>query len=201
VGAGRSERGEVLVATRRLRLAGELWGAYLLVEDRDRLLVIDQHAAHERVLYDELRAGAGPGGAIQGLLVPVTVDVAPGADPEEICAKLAEVGFDARPGGPSSILVHGMPGHLSRWGGGEFLRELFASPEGMVASIEAFQDALAKSYSCRGAVKFGQRLHPEEIEHLLRGLERADVPRLCPHGRPIYLEVARASIDDRFERT
>jgi DNA mismatch repair protein MutL len=192
---------EVLVATRRLRLAGELWGAYLLVEDRERLLVIDQHAAHERVLYDELRAATPAARSVQGLLVPLAVDVAPGSDPEEVCAALAGVGFDARPGGPSSILVHGIPGHLSRWGGGEFLREVFASPEGAVSSVEAFRDALAKSYSCRGAVKFGQRLHPEEIEHLLRGLERADVPRLCPHGRPIYLEVPRASLDDRFERT
>jgi DNA mismatch repair ATPase MutL len=49
-------------------------------------------------------------------------------------------------------------------------------------------------------VKFGQRLHPDEVAHLLAGLERADVPRLCPHGRPIYLEVPRASLDDRFER-
>jgi len=53
----------------------------------------------------------------------------------------------------------------------------------------------------RGAVKFNLRLHPEEIEHLLRSLERTDVPRLCPHGRPIYLEISRDSLDDRFERT
>jgi DNA mismatch repair protein MutL len=195
-----SASGPVLLATRRLRLAGELWGAYLLVEDRDRLLVIDQHAAHERVLYDEIRRGPGREQAVQGLLVPLAVDLAPGTDPEEVCAALAGVGFDARPGGPSSLLVHGVPAHLSRWGGGEFLRELFASPEGALSSVEAFGDALAKSYSCRGAVKFGQRLHPDEVAHLLAGLERADVPRLCPHGRPIYLEVPRASLDDRFER-
>lgn len=190
----------VLLKTRRLRLAGELWGAYLLVEDRERLLVIDQHAAHERVLYDELRAAPAKERTVQGLLVPLTVDLAPGSDPEEACAALAAAGFDARPGGPSSVLVDGMPGHLTKWGGGEFLRELFASPDGVPRSVEAFRDALAKSYSCRGAVKFGQRLHPDEVAHLLAGLERADVPRLCPHGRPIYLEVPRASIDDRFER-
>ncbi len=190
----------VLVATRRLRFAGELWGAYLLVEDRDRLLVIDQHAAHERVLFDEIRRGSAPAPAIQGLLVPVPLDLAPGSDPEEVCRLLEAAGFDARPGGPSSILVHGAPGTLSRWGDGEFLRELFASPESAVASADAFRDALAKSYACRGAVKFGQRLHPSEVERLLAGLEEADVPRLCPHGRPIYLELPRASLDDRFER-
>jgi DNA mismatch repair protein MutL len=69
-----------------------------------------------------------------------------------------------------------------------------------VRSAEKLRDALAKSYSCKGAVKFNQRLHAEEIRHLLRGLERTDVPRLCPHGRPIYLEVGRAEIDARFER-
>ncbi len=197
---GPAAESPVLLKTRRLRLAGELWGAYLLVEDRERLLVIDQHAAHERVLYDELRAAPPKERTVQGLLVPLPVELAPGSDPEEACAALAAAGFDARPGGPSSVLVDGVPGHLTRWGGGEFLKELFASPDGVPHSVEAFRDALAKSYSCRGAVKFGQRLHPDEVAHLLAGLERADVPRLCPHGRPIYLEVPRASIDDRFER-
>jgi DNA mismatch repair protein MutL len=188
------------LTTHSLRLVGELWGAYLVVEDADRLLVIDQHAAHERVLYDEIRSAATGSVPVQGLLVPLAVDLAPGQEPEEVAEVLRDVGFDARAGGPSSILVDGVPGHLSQWGGGEFLRELFASAEGAKASAEKLRDALAKSYSCRGAVKFGQRLHPEEIEHLLRGLERTAVPRLCPHGRPIYLELPRAQIDDRFER-
>jgi DNA mismatch repair protein MutL len=200
-GARREESApERSLATRSLRLVGELWGAYLVVEDADRLLVIDQHAAHERVLYDEMRGAPAGKVPVQGLLVPLAVDLAPGQDPEHVADVLREMGFDARAGGPSSILVDGVPGHLSQWGGGEFLRELFASAEGALASAEKLQDALAKSYSCRGAVKFGQRLHPEEIEHLLRGLERTAVPRLCPHGRPIYLELPRAQIDDRFER-
>jgi DNA mismatch repair protein MutL len=190
------------LVTRTLRLVGEVWGAYLVVEDADRLLVIDQHAAHERVLYDEIRDGVTATGnvPVQGLLVPLTVDLAPGQDPEHVAGVLGEMGFDARPGGPSSILVDGVPGHLSQWGAGEFLRELFESAEGAKASAEKLRDALAKSYSCKGAVKFGQRLHPEEIDHLLRGLERTDVPRLCPHGRPIYLELSKDQIDDRFER-
>jgi DNA mismatch repair protein MutL len=190
------------LATRRLRLVGELWGAYLIVEDEDRLLVIDQHAAHERVLYDEIREAATSTGKmpVQGLLVPLNVELAPGSDPEETAAALCSLGFDAREGGPSCVLVDGIPGHLSRWGGGEFLRELFASAEGAASSASMLRDAVAKSYSCKGAVKFNQRLHPEEIDHLLRSLERTDVPRLCPHGRPIFLEVGREQIDDRFER-
>jgi DNA mismatch repair protein MutL len=191
------------LATRTLRLVGEVWGAYLIVEDRDRLLVIDQHAAHERVLYDEIREIFQTGASIpvQGLLVPLPVDLGPGQEPEDVVSVLEDMGFDAAPGGPSTVLVRGVPGNLTRWGGGDFLRELFASAEGARASAEKLRDALAKSYSCKGAVKFGQRLHAEEIQHLLRGLERTDVPRLCPHGRPIYLEVTRYSIDDRFERT
>ena len=190
------------LATGRLRLVGELWGAYLLVEDSDRLLVIDQHAAHERVLYDEIREVANDPSRVpvQGLLVPLSVDLAPGQDPEEAAAFLREVGFDAGPGGPSSILVSGMPGNLSRWGGGEFLREVFASAEGARSGAAKRIDYIAKTYACRRAVKFGQRLHSEEIDHLLRSLERTAVPRLCPHGRPIFLEVPRASLDDRFER-
>ena len=157
----------------------------------------------QKVWYDEIREAAlsTKGIPVQGLLVPMNVELAPGVDPEQTAEVLQELGFGARGGGPDSVLVDGIPGHLSRWGGGEFLRELFSSPEGAAASAEKLRDAVAKSYSCRGAVKFNQRLHPEEIDHLLRGLERTDVPRLCPHGRPIYLEVNRDQIDDRFERT
>jgi DNA mismatch repair protein MutL len=200
--AGKWAAAQTAAPLTRLRLVGELWGAYLIVEDEGRLLIIDQHAAHERVLYDEIRGAAlhPKGIPVQGLLVPLQIELAPGAEPEDAAAVLTELGFSARAGGPDSVLVDGVPGHLSRWGGGEFLRELFASPEGAVKSAEKLRDAVAKSYSCKGAVKFNQRLHREEIEHLLRGLEKTDVPRLCPHGRPIYLEVKRDQIDDRFER-
>jgi DNA mismatch repair protein MutL len=99
------------------------------------------------------------------------------------------------------VFIEAIPGALSRWGGGEFLREFFASPEAARASAEALQDGLAKSYACRMAVKFGQRLHSEEIRHLLDGLARTDVPRVCPHGRPIFLEIPRTTVDAKFERT
>lgn len=200
--APESARVSTSLASGRLRLVGELWGAYLVVEDAGRALIIDQHAAHERVLYDEIREVANDPKkvAVQGLLVPLTIDLAPGHDPEEAAAHLREVGFDARPGGPNSILVDGVPGNLSRWGGGEFLRDVFSSAEAARAGAARRIDYLAKTYACKRAVKFGQRLHPEEIDHLLRSLERTEVPRLCPHGRPIYLEVPRHSLDDRFER-
>lgn len=201
-GARREGESGGILAQRTLRLVGEIWGAYLLVEDADRLLVIDQHAAHERVLYDEIRESVTSGNdvPVQGLLVPLTIDLAPGQDPEEAAAVLTEMRFEARAAGPSSILVDGIPGNLSRWGGGEFLRDVFADAESAKASAEKLRDALAKMYSCKGAVKFNQRLKTEEIHALLRALERTDVPRLCPHGRPIYLELSKQSLNDRFER-
>ncbi len=197
------ETQEPLLEGTRLRLIGEAWGAYLLVEDRERLLVLDQHAAHERVLYDEIRARQRHGGPIvaQGLLVPLPVDLGPGHDPLEACEFLRSMGFEARPGGPATVFIEAIPGTLTRWGGGDFLREFFASPESARTSAESLQDALAKSYSCRMAVKFGQKLHPEEIRHLLDGLARTDVPRVCPHGRPIFLEIPRGTVDAKFERT
>jgi DNA mismatch repair protein MutL len=190
-------------AGRTLRAVGEVWGAYLVVEDGARLLIVDQHAAHERVLYDEIRllASSEGGVPVQGLLEPYVVDLAPGQNPEDAAAVLSGMGFDARPGGPTSLLVDGIPGSLSQWGGGEFLAELFGSAELARAGAARFRDALAKSYSCKGAVKFGQRLHAEEIDYLLKRLAATDVPRLCPHGRPIYLEVRKEELDDRFERT
>jgi len=137
----------------------------------------------------------------QGLLVPLTIDLGPGQDPEEAALFLRELGFDARNGGPSTVLVDGIPGTLSRWGGGDFLRDFFASPEAARAGAAKLHDSLAKSYACKGAVKFGQRLHGEEIERLLDALSTTEVPRFCPHGRPLYLELSRPTIDARFERT
>jgi DNA mismatch repair protein MutL len=165
--------------------------------------VIDQHAAHGRVLYDEIRLRRERTAKIpsQGLLVPLTIDLGPGQDSEDAAHFLRELGFDARDGGPQTVLVDGIPGTLSRWGGGDFLREFFASPEAARTSAAKLEDSLAKSYACKGAVKFGQRLHPEEIERLLDALSRTEVPRFCPHGRPLYLELSRPTIDARFERT
>jgi DNA mismatch repair protein MutL len=197
------ETQEPVLEGARLRLIGEAWGAYLLVEDRERILVLDQHAAHERVLYDEIRARQRNAEPIvaQGLLVPLPVDLGPGHEPLEACELLRSMGFEARPGGPRSVFIEAIPGTLTRWGGGDFLREFFTSPESARASAESLQDALAKSYSCRMAVKFGQKLHAEEIRHLLDGLARTDVPRVCPHGRPIFLEIGRGTVDAKFERT
>ncbi len=189
---------------RHLALVGELWGAYLVVEDGERLLLIDQHAAHERVLYDELlrrRSAGAARSAAQGLLVPLSIELGPGQDPAQASELLHELGFEARVGGPGSVFVEAIPADLSRWGGGEFLRDFFASPDAARAGAEKAVDALAKSYACKAAVKFGQRLHPEEIRHLLDALARTAVPRLCPHGRPIYLALARGAIDAKFERT
>jgi DNA mismatch repair protein MutL len=189
-------------ASPRLRLVGELWGAYLLVEDGNRLLVIDQHAAHERVLYDEIKRERGARNVpLQGLLVPLTIDLGPGQDAQEAIELLRELGFDAREGGPDTVFVDAIPGTLSRWGGGDFLRDFFSSPEAARSSAAMFHDSIAKSYACKGAVKFGQRLHAQEIEHLLGALSRTDVPRFCPHGRPLYLELSRPQIDAKFERT
>ncbi len=101
-----------------LRLLGEAWGAYLLVEDRERILVIDQHAAHERVLYDEILARAKERAplAAQGLLVPLPVDLGPGQDPAEACELLHTLGFEAREGGPATVFVEAIPGSLTALG-------------------------------------------------------------------------------------
>jgi DNA mismatch repair protein MutL len=186
-----------------LPLIGQLANSFILLEASDGLILIDQHAAHERILFNNLGAKSSSKAA-QLLTLPVILELLPS---EAVLLKkwspgLAEIGFEIEPFGGSSFAVKAVPAVLSDCRPEDILRDFlkFAEEE-CPASESSFLSGLAKIASCHGAIKAGQRLKPEEIKHLLASLDATDVPFTCPHGRPLWFKLTYDQIYRFFKRT
>ena len=186
-----------------LPLIGQLANSFILLEAPDGLILIDQHAAHERVIFNDLGSKSSAGAA-QLLALPVIVDLLPG---EAVLLKrwtrsLGELGFEIEPFGGGSFVIKAVPAVLSDCRPEDILRDFlkFAEEE-CPASESGFLSGLAKIASCHSAVKAGQRLKVEEIKGLLASLDATDVPFTCPHGRPLWFKLTYDQIYRFFKRT
>ena len=185
-----------------LRVLGQLSSSYIIAEGPDGLYLIDQHAAHERILFDQVkRQGSLPVKEVQGLLEPVTLEVNP--KQEEVLKlhyeDLAEFGFNIEPFGNRAYLVRAVPAliHKKDWMG--MVRELLDSVTG--ENQVDWREGLAMSMACHGAVKAGQTLTGEEMRELIRQLEEATVPQTCPHGRPTMIRLGSEQLKREFGRS
>ncbi len=186
-----------------LPVIGQLANSFLLLEAPDGLVIIDQHAAHERVLFNRLSSRSGPSGS-QLLTRPELIHLMPG---EAVLMKrwiveLKEIGFEIEHFGGTDFAVHAVPAPLSQVPPAELLRDLLKfAEEDAPAGRSDLIASLAKVASCRGAVKAGMKLKPEEIRHLLEMLDDTDLPFTCPHGRPLWFKLSYDQILRSFKRT
>jgi len=193
--------GEPAAASR----AVQLHNTYLVAETEDGILIVDQHALHERVLFEEImqRLEAGP---LEGqrLLVPMTLDL---TDREMAAVEahreaLGRLGIEAEAMGPRSVGIHAFPAILERADPAATLRDFL----GWVLALDEAPTArqvlenLAHLAACRAAVKAGDPLRPEEIEALLSRREAADMAPTCPHGRPAALVLRKSDLEKQFGR-
>jgi DNA mismatch repair protein MutL len=185
-----------------LRLLGQLSGSYIIAEGPEGLYIIDQHAAHERILFEKIQQQSLQREVeVQGLLEPATLEVTPRQD--EILKThyegLAEFGFSIEPFGDRTYLVRAIPAllHKKDWAG--TLRELLDSLSAE-DSVD-WREKLAVSFACHGAVKAGQALTDEEMRELVRQLEQTATPNTCPHGRPTIIHLGSAQLEKEFRRT
>ncbi len=190
----------------RLRFLGVLHAVYLLLEDADSgdLVIIDQHAAHERVLYETLLSGKKDGRlGGQRLLVPVTLECSPAemAAHEERKDVLEALGLCVEPFGSRALAVTEGPAGLSPGALEALVRDVLSGdpPEGAQPGRDAL-DAWARRAACAAAVKAGRVLHPEEVAALLERLGRLKHPGHCPHGRPLVVRLGRRELEEMFRR-
>jgi DNA mismatch repair protein MutL len=186
-----------------LPLIGQLLATYLLLEAPDGLVLIDQHAAHERVLFERLRAAwrerAVPR---QALLLPVTVELSPDRAARVAEAGLDRIGFDVEPFGEGVLAVRAIPAELSGHDPAALLREVadqLAPGAGDLRAPEAV-DRLFASLACHAARRAGERLDPREQRALLAALDAIPWAPTCPHGRPVAVPLSRAELERRFAR-
>jgi DNA mismatch repair protein MutL len=188
-----------------MRVVGQVGAAYIIAEGPDGLYLIDQHAAHERILYEQLLAQWRQRHvASQGLVAPATVYLSPSqADlVEEHAALLAGLGFDVEPFGPGAFLVRAVPALLGRADPAAALSAVVADLESAATPLQAQLEALALRRVCKSAaVKAGQTLSREEMEALIAQLEACETPHTCPHGRPTLIHLSAAALARQFGRT
>jgi DNA mismatch repair protein MutL len=188
----------------RLRVIGQLFAGYIALEGEDGLLLVDQHAAHERVTFEKLRTELKGGGIrVQAMLTPETIELNP-ARAAEIQAALPElraVGFDLEPFGPATLLLKGAPAVFGIDGAARLLRDMLdAVAEGTRESTGVAFEEILKRLACHGSVRVGRVLEQEEIRSLLEELDRTEFKTNCPHGRPVHIGFRRGQIERMFRR-
>jgi DNA mismatch repair protein MutL len=187
------------------RNALQVHNRYLVVETETGIEVIDQHALHERILYEQLRDKVLAGALeSQRLLVPEPVDLA-AAEAAAVLEQsdlLARLGVEVQPFGGETVLVSSYPAMLSSWRPADVLRELVEKllAGGREPNTRDLLDELLHTIACKAAVKFGDRLTPEEIDALLAQRHLAQDSHHCPHGRPTALVFTRDDLDRQFKR-
>jgi len=192
-------------ATPESRNAMQVHNRYLVVETEAGIEVIDQHALHERILYEQLRDKVLAGVLeSQRLLVPEPVDLSASeaAAVLEQAELLSRLGVEVEPFGGETVLVSSYPAMLANWRPAEVLRDLVEKllAGGKQPEARDLLDELLHMIACKAAVKFGDRLAPEEIDTLVAQRHLAQDSHHCPHGRPTALVFTHEDLDRQFKR-
>ncbi|MEO0078346.1 MAG: DNA mismatch repair endonuclease MutL [candidate division WOR-3 bacterium] len=178
----------------------QLHNSYILAQVSSGYVIVDQHAAHERILYEEALKVREHSPA-QGLLFPITVEL----NPEEFEAwthsvgLLARMGIESKQFSGSTVVVETIP--AGSYMGRDQMRELFAELARLGPGSSRLEDELARLVACKGAVKAGQRLAQSEMESLINRLFSCREPYFCPHGRPAIIKITLEDLERRFGRT
>lgn len=186
-----------------LRVVGQMGATYVVAEGPDGMYLIDQHAAHERVVYDRLVAkpGAGASGATQPLLEPVLLDLeAPLiAVLDEHRDSLHRLGLETEAFGERSVLIRAVPAGLGAVDLSVEVTSLLEKLQSETRLPDAFGRAAA-TVACHSSVRAGMALAMDEMRKLVEDLERTTAPRTCPHGRPTLIHMGTEAIERQFGR-
>jgi len=183
------------------RIIGEALNLYILVEQGDKLIVIDKHAAHERLLFDKARLNEAPLPA-QELLLSETLNTDPEAAAllTEKAELMEHLGFGLEAFGEAAFVVRAVPADIDPATAVPLLEELIEKlREGRSLSMADIKERLAETVACKAAVKAGMTSQPEEMMALARRVLAGDVTH-CPHGRPVMTVFTRTELDKRFSR-
>jgi DNA mismatch repair protein MutL len=185
-----------------LRVLGQLANTYIIAEGPNGLYLIDQHAAHERILYDRIsEQWAQKEVEVQGLLQPITIELSPREEETLESSKdfLTEFGFTIEPFGNRSYVIRAIPALMAKANIIEIVTALLdnlASKE----SLNPWEEKIAQSLACHGAIRAGQQLSNEEMRELIKQLEQTKQPRACPHGRPTMIHLSSHQLEKEFGR-
>ncbi|MFO7920677.1 MAG: DNA mismatch repair endonuclease MutL [Nioella sp.] len=179
---------------------------YIIAQTRDGMVIVDQHAAHERLVYERLKHQMAENGvAAQALLIPeiVTLDEAKAGRLLEMAQDLARLGLVLEPFGPGTVAVQATPAILGAVNAEAMLRDILDELDdlGQSLTVQARIEAILSRVACHGSVRSGRRMTGEEMNALLREMEATPHSGQCNHGRPTYVELKLSDIERLFGRT
>lgn len=181
----------------------QIHNKYIITEITSGLIIIDQHVAHERILYElSKKSLEGDGISSQKILFPKTIKF----DPEEyihlleIFSYLQKIGFEFREFGENTIIIEGTPSNLPSDEEENIIREILDHYAKTKNTSSTFIEYMASTYACKAAIKAGDKLSQIECKELVDQLFSTEYPYYCPHGRPIIVNLTLSDLDDRFER-
>jgi DNA mismatch repair protein MutL len=188
-----------------LRPLGQLHNSFIIATGRDGLWIIDQHVAHERILFEQvLKQRASGTVEIQNLLMPLVLQLTPSQQFEyaRIADELNAYGFETEPFGQRTVAVKSAPAGVGPADVEKVVFEILEVSESELrsASLDEVRRDLCATIACRAAIKINTRLDTPKIEWLLRNLARCEYPMTCPHGRPIALRYSTRDILKSFHR-
>jgi len=204
--AGEGEGADAVPMESRYAL-WQVHDTYILAETRSGLIIIDQHSAHERILFEGLmRAFDGGGEASQRLLFPLTLRLSPSeySVVEDLQPLFRQAGFEVEPFGGRTVIVHSAPNPHPYFDAERCLRDMIAElAEGseLTRSATNQYERLAKTFACKGAIKAGQQLAPQEMRRLFDELFGTELPYHDVHGRPTIVRLSLKELERRFGRS
>jgi DNA mismatch repair protein MutL len=183
-----------------LRVVGQITNTYIVAEGPDGAYLIDQHAAHERILYEKVlseREQRTVG--VQSLLELITMELSPN---QEVLLKsrseyLYSYGFNIEPFGDRTYVIRAVPALIA---GKNVVESVLAVIDSLDDTVADWKDGIAVSLACHGAIKAGQLLGAEEMREIVGQLEKAAQPYNCPHGRPTMIHITTAQLEKEFKR-
>ena len=178
---------------------------YIVSQIKTGIMIIDQHVAHERILYERARSNFEDSlPSSQQLLFPQTIALSPAdfALTKELAPHLERLGFDIKPFGRNTMVIEGIPADVRVGGEEKILQDLLDEFRNNEHEMKLdVRDNLAKSFACKAAIKAGDRLNTAEMISLIDQLFATAMPYVCPHGRPVIIKIAIEELDRRFGRS
>ena len=188
-----------------LKPLGQVSSSFIIAVNGEGLWIIDQHVAHERVLFEQHLAARRAGKVeSQRMLMPMLVELSPRqiVVHEKIAEELAANGFEVEPMGPKSVAIQSVPAGIAATDAEGLLTEILdgIEREDAAISIDTLQSKIAASTACHAAIKINMPLEQSKMEWLLGALAKTDCPMSCPHGRPVVLRYSLKEIEHAFHR-
>lgn len=196
----------VLLDSEKARKAVQMLNSYIILEEENRIEIIDQHAVHERILYEKIKLSlANKSNASQSLLIPINIELTTLEDKilRKEMAFFNKLGFGLEEFGNKTFIVDAIPDFMGKTDVAAFFKEVLneIKENEKAISQDNVKDGIIKIVACRTAIKQGDKVDAFEIQNLLKEWRQLRFPYTCPHGRPAVINFTKNELDKKFQRT